>query len=275
MARVIWEVDFYSRPVLDDQGKKLWELLLCDPQGTECFAQTCPPDQVNSQWLRDALAPWVRDNAITHLRSFRAPMLPMLTRACEGLQVTVLPSRRVVALAHWLNHRWQTVYSQMPGFQPLAAPPPVGVPMTPQPLPEALRGQKWAWANLFWEQICQGEAEWADFGELLPLQYIDLPKQTVIPGVVIYSSRAQALAAWMSGWELAQVQVEGQRVILETGIEERWLFAAQNFGAGDFQIAQTHAQGVHFLAIQTDPDADTLAGFWLMQSLALGYSQAV
>jgi hypothetical protein len=103
MARVIWEVDFYSRPVLDDQGKKLWELLLCDPQGTECFAQPCPPDQVNSQWLRDALAPWVRDNAITHLRSFRAPMLPMLTRACEGLQVTVLPSRRVVALAVMLR----------------------------------------------------------------------------------------------------------------------------------------------------------------------------
>lgn len=270
MARVIWEVDFYSRPVLDDQGKKLWELLLCNPQRNDCIAQSCPPDQVNSQWLRDALAPWVGQHNITHLRAFRTPMLPMLTRASEGLRVTVLPSRRVVALAHWLNHRWQTVYRQMPGFQPLAAPPPAGVAMTPQPLPEALRGQQWAWTSLPWGDICADGAAWADFGELLPLQYIDLPHETLIPGVMIYSPRAQALAAWMSGLELAGVQGEGERVILETGIEERWLFAPKNAGAEAFQSAQTQAQGVHFLSIQSRPEAEALDGFWLMQTLALG-----
>ncbi|APB34168.1 hypothetical protein GlitD10_1842 [Gloeomargarita lithophora Alchichica-D10] len=270
MARVIWEVDFYARPVVDDQGKKLWELLLCNPQAEDCIAQNCPPDQVNSQWLRDTLAPWVRDNGITHLRAFRTPMLPMLTRACEGLQVTVLPSRRVVALAHWLNQRWLTVYSQLPGFQPLAAPPPVEGSSPPQPLPEALRGQQWAWANLLWGQIRQEGADWADFGELLPWQYIDLANDTVIPGLIIYSPRAQALAAWMSGWELAGFEVEGERVILETGIGERWLFTPRNSQAVGFQTAQTQAQGVHFLAIQTDPHAENLQGFWLMQTLALG-----
>ncbi len=270
MTRVIWEVDFYARPVLDDQGKKLWELLLCNPQGEDCIARTCPPDQVNSQWLRDTLAPWVQDHRITHLRAFRPSMLPMLTRAGAGLAVTVLPSRRVVALAYWLNQRWRTVYSQMPGFQPLAAPPPVGVPMSPQPLPAALRGEQWAWSHLLWGEIRADGAAWADFGELLPFQYIDLPDTALIPGVRLYSSRSSALAAWMSGWELAALQVEGERVILETGVEERWLFARQNAEAPGFQAAQTQAQGVHFLAIQAHPQAATLDGFWLMQTLALG-----
>ncbi|MEN9217234.1 MAG: Tab2/Atab2 family RNA-binding protein, partial [Gloeomargarita sp. HHBFW_bins_162] len=197
------------------------------------------------------------------------PMLPMLNRACEGLRVTVLPSRRVVALAYWLGKRWRTVYSQMPGFQPLAAPPPPSVPVAPKPLPEALRGQQWAWSTLLWGEIRSEGSEWADFGELLPVQYIDLPDNTPIPGLIIYSPRAQALAAWMSGCELAGIQVEGEQVILETGIEERWLFSRKNSGATEFHTAQTQAQGVHFLAIPSSPQAETLAGFWLMQTLAL------
>ncbi|MFN7860657.1 MAG: Tab2/Atab2 family RNA-binding protein, partial [Pseudanabaena sp.] len=26
----IWELDFYSRPLLDANNKKIWELLICD-----------------------------------------------------------------------------------------------------------------------------------------------------------------------------------------------------------------------------------------------------
>ncbi|NES69560.1 MAG: DUF1092 family protein, partial [Okeania sp. SIO2D1] len=26
----IWELDFYSRPILDERQKKLWELLICE-----------------------------------------------------------------------------------------------------------------------------------------------------------------------------------------------------------------------------------------------------
>ncbi|WP_448379758.1 Tab2 family RNA-binding protein [Gloeomargarita sp.] len=269
MPRVIWEVDFYARPVVDDQGKKLWELLLCDPQGRNRWAQTCPPDQVNSQWLQAALAPWVQQQQITHLRAFRAPMLPMLNRACAGLQVTVLPSRRVVALAHWLRERWRTVYAQMPGFQPLAAPPPVELPTNPQPLPEPLRGQRWAWADLLWGHIRREGATWADFGELLPEPYVALPEEQVIPGVVIYSPRATALAAWLSGWELGALQVAGERLLLTTGIADQWVFAAKAPQAAAFQTAQAQAQGVHFLAVASQPEAERLAGFWLLQDLPL------
>jgi RNA-binding protein Tab2/Atab2 len=59
----IWEIDFYSRPILDEQQKKVWELLICespsnilqDPATFFRFAQNCPADKVNSTWLAAAL----------------------------------------------------------------------------------------------------------------------------------------------------------------------------------------------------------------------------
>ena len=30
MSNIVWELDFYSRPVLDEEGKKLWEVLICE-----------------------------------------------------------------------------------------------------------------------------------------------------------------------------------------------------------------------------------------------------
>jgi hypothetical protein len=29
---IVWELDFYSRPILDENKKKIWELLICDRQ---------------------------------------------------------------------------------------------------------------------------------------------------------------------------------------------------------------------------------------------------
>lgn len=39
----VWELDFCSRPILDERGKKVWELLICDPsrsfEYSEIFSQ--------------------------------------------------------------------------------------------------------------------------------------------------------------------------------------------------------------------------------------------
>ena len=53
-----WELDYYSRPILDGDGKKRWELLICstpevDSEGGaqgESFqwVETCPAGSVNS-----------------------------------------------------------------------------------------------------------------------------------------------------------------------------------------------------------------------------------
>ena len=39
-----WEVDYYSRPVVEPDGKKRWELLICSSQGLD-------PNQALFRWV--------------------------------------------------------------------------------------------------------------------------------------------------------------------------------------------------------------------------------
>lgn len=50
----VWELDFCSRPILDERGKKVWELIICDPQRTFEFAQYVPNNKINSTEVRMA-----------------------------------------------------------------------------------------------------------------------------------------------------------------------------------------------------------------------------
>lgn len=44
----VWEIDFCSRPLLDERGKKVWELLICDPERNFEFSQYFPNSKINS-----------------------------------------------------------------------------------------------------------------------------------------------------------------------------------------------------------------------------------
>jgi hypothetical protein len=48
----VWELDFCSRPILDERGKKVWELIICDPQRTFEYAQYVPNNKINSTEVR-------------------------------------------------------------------------------------------------------------------------------------------------------------------------------------------------------------------------------
>lgn len=50
-----WELDCYSRPVLGEDGRKLWELLITDSQSDFKFIKTIPSNVVNSRNLRKAV----------------------------------------------------------------------------------------------------------------------------------------------------------------------------------------------------------------------------
>lgn len=43
-----WELDFCSRPLLDERGKKIWELLICDSQRNFEYSQFFPNNKINS-----------------------------------------------------------------------------------------------------------------------------------------------------------------------------------------------------------------------------------
>lgn len=47
-----WELDFCSRPILDDRGKKVWELLICDADRSFEYAKYFPNNKINSNEVR-------------------------------------------------------------------------------------------------------------------------------------------------------------------------------------------------------------------------------
>ena len=284
----VWELDFYSRPILDENKKKVWEVLVCEsPRDTLRtsdslfrYAQYCPSTQVNSVWLQEAIksaiaqAPQPPDE----IRFFRRQMTNMITKACDDLGIASQISRRTVALNQWLQERLEVVYPEHPGYQPGTNPSVSYETTAPQPLPDALRGQKWAFATLEASTFADLQ-EWdISFGEAFPLHLLKLAPDTRIPGLVIFSPRALALAGWMSGLELAFLKADlnttNPRLLLETGESDRWILAnlavpQLQTEARNFEATKAQAQQVHFLAVQSDPDAESFAGFWLLQELNL------
>ena len=79
----------------------------------------------------------------------------------------------------------------------------------------------------------------------------------------------------MSGLELAFLSVEPTQVgalglLLHTGVSDAWILANLNTPtarqeAEAFEAMKQAADNVHFVGIQTGPEAQDFAGFWLLQ----------
>jgi hypothetical protein len=154
--------------------------------------------------------------------------------------------------------------------------------LAPSPLPDALIGQKWAFVNLeagAFTDIGEWDIAFGDHFPILGENSLvpEITPDTPIPGLIIFSPRAVALAAWMSGLELAFLKADGvppDRLLLETGATESWILANRlnketQVEAKNFQLTKQQAQNVHFIAVQTDPNSESFAGFWLLQELNL------
>lgn len=284
----IWEIDFYSRPILDENHKKVWEVLVCQspgdiltqPESLFRYAKYCPSTEVNSVWLRKALEEAI-DQAgkpPIKIRFFRRQMNNMISKACQDMGIPAQPSRRILVLNQWLRQRMAEVYPQAPGYQEGTNPSVRLDNPLPQRLPDALEGQQWAFVSLPAAEFAQ-MPEWEiGFGEAFPLELANVSRNTRIPGVVIFSPRALPIAGWMSGLELACLNFDsqqGHRLILETGASESWILAniknPQTLAeAQGYEKAKQNANGVHFIGIQSHPQADSFTGFWLLKDFALG-----
>ena len=284
-----WELDYYSRPILEADGKKRWELLICSTpevgagdDGTSHqfrWVQTCPATSVNSIWLKEALEQALcaaQDQGFApprRLRCWRASMRTMVQRAAEGLGMELVSSRRTYALVNWLQERERSVYPHEPGYMagPLAPPP---QPLRPiaVPLPEAARGESWAWASLPLEALA-GAWEWdLGFAGLVPLPS-GLEAEVPVPGIRLFSpSRALALAGWLAGLEPVRLEISGLQLVLEAGMEDRWLLtnldqAEAEAAARAFAAARTQAGGLQFMAVQANEADQRFEGFWLLRDL--------
>ncbi|MGF1460462.1 MAG: Tab2/Atab2 family RNA-binding protein [Leptolyngbyaceae cyanobacterium] len=284
----VWELDFYSRPVLDENNKKRWEVLIseglqtvdADPNNLFRFSKYVANTEVNSIELKKAIEEAIAQapSAPSRIRFFRFSMQNMIMRACDELGITAQPSRRTLALQQWMEYRRQEVYPNEPGYTDKPAPSVGAPPPAPNPLPDALIGQQWALVSLPAEDLVD-MPEWPiDFGEAFPLTVTGVAPDRMVPGLVIFSPRAQPMAAWLAGLEVSELRVEPgktPRLILETGNADSWVVAVLNTSetqqeAADFETAKQQANQVHFLAVQTSPDTEAFAGFWLLPGLQPG-----
>ncbi|MFM7269382.1 MAG: Tab2 family RNA-binding protein [Cyanobium sp.] len=287
-----WELDYYSRPILEADGRKRWELLICAPPapvpaGREAFGvgqpfrweRPCPASSVNSLWLREALEEALEDARALGLsrprrvRCWRASMRTMVQRAVEAVGLEMVASRRCYSLVEWLQERQATVYPLEEGFMvgPLA-PPASPIRPVPVPLPEAARGDRWAWATLPVEALSEA-AEWdLGFSGLLPAP-AGLDSSAPVPGIRLFSrSRALAIAGWLAGLEPVRLELDGNRLVLEAGLEDRWLLTdlpSEECLAAAQALAQSRDQsgGLQFIAVQSEANIPRLEGFWVLRDL--------
>ncbi|MCJ8282645.1 MAG: Tab2/Atab2 family RNA-binding protein [Rivularia sp. ALOHA_DT_140] len=281
----IWELDYYSRPILDDNKKKVWEVLICQApldinSKTDSlfrYAKYCSSTTVNSVWLQNAVQEAIdkAGEAPVKIRFFRRQMNNMITKACEDIGIPAQPSRRTLALNQWLEKRMDEVYPQEPGFQGGVNPSVRLDAPLPLRLPDALEGEQLQFVTLQGADFTD-MPEWnIDFGEAFPLDLAAISPETKIPGVLIFSNRALPMAAWISGLELAWLRFDTSkqpRLILETGATDSWILAniknpQMQVEANNFEQAKQQANGVHFIGIQSDPNSESFAGFWLLREI--------
>ncbi|MEI6616146.1 MAG: Tab2 family RNA-binding protein [Cyanobium sp. ELA507] len=286
-----WELDYYSRPILEADGRKRWELLICAspiPAGSGDGAaqlapfrwvRACPASSVNSIWLREAIEAALEEaEAQGHgrprrVRCWRGSMRTMVQRAVETLGLELVPSRRCYGLVEWLQERQSQVYPAEEGFMagPLA-PPPAPIRPVPLPLPEVARGDRWAWATLPVAALAEAPDWELGFAGLVPLP-ADLAPSTPVPGIRLFSrSRALAIAGWLAGLEPVRLEVDGNQLVLEAGLEDRWLLTdlpkeERTAAAGAFALAREQAGGLQFIAVQAEESNPRLEGFWLLRDL--------
>eukprot|EP00891_Asterochloris_glomerata_P003089 jgi/Astpho2/3089/e_gw1.00051.118.1_t len=282
----VWELDFSSRPILDERGKKKWELLICDAQRHFQYSGYFPNNKINSTQLKNALLeildqPGAEKPAFC--RFFRGQMQTIISRALSELDIKPLPSRRCFTLMGWLEQRLEQVYSQDPGYSSKAQTLFTLDLQPPATLPDNLRGEQWNFVQLplsALQQELQQVQSREIFGDLFDLEasgFSDLTAMAPIPGVAVYSKRAEALAAWTNGLELAALTADVDRacLILETGVNQRWRYGGYRRSpettgeAKEWENAKKNNRGLHFLAIQSDAEAEQCEGLWLLQDKEL------
>jgi RNA-binding protein Tab2/Atab2 len=281
-----WEMDCYSRPVLvPGTNKKLWEVLVTDSTQSFQYIRTLPSNQVNSKTLRSIMEQLMDVDDLLKpsiIRFFRASMLNMISIALTDLPAGVVgkPSRCTAALARWLQQRHEQVYPGMVGYNRAMAPTaataaPLFNVRTPVKLPDALRGEYYAFVGLPLAEFLPGGGVTPDnvgVGKLCLIS-TTAPADAFVPGIVVISQRAAALAAWLAGTEVVAVTADlrQRQLLMETDLDTQYLMARlddnQRAEAAIFAQGCDELDGLHFISVQASSDDETPAGFWLLQPI--------
>ena len=282
-----WELDFYSRPIIESNGKKRWELIICSTRSYKTedifhWNKKCPANEVNSVWLTKALNEaiseaktkgWAKPSIV---RFWRSSMKSIIKKSLEAINIEPLVSRRTFDLFDRIEFLEKEIYPKEKGYVRGVLAPTFSSTMesSPQPLPEAVRGDALTISEISISELKSAENWPMEFGDIFPIKQ-DLDDEGLVPGLRLFSKdRSLALSAWFSCLEPIKLTISKNQLILEASEDDKWLVT--DLPEKDAKILSTkflenkkNSLGYQFISIQSTPYIEKFAGFWILRDIEL------
>ena len=282
-----WELDFYSRPIVEKNGKKRWELIITSSKNFKTkesfnWNKICPANEVNSIWLTKSLNEALNDAERkgwakpSKIRFWRSSMKSIIKKSVESLEIEALVSRRTYELFDRIYFLEREVYPLEEGYVigVLAPSFTAGISNNPKPLPEAVRGDALAISEISIKELKSAQNWPIEFGDIFPIKK-SLEDKNLVPGLRLFSkNRSLALAAWFSSLEPVKLRIEKNQLILEASEDDKWLVTdlpekdAKELYC-KFNQAKIESFGYQFISIQSTPFVEEFAGFWILRDIEL------
>jgi len=194
-----WELDFYSRPIIESNGKKRWELIICSTRSFKTeniflWNKKCPANEVNSVWLTKALNEAINDAKKegwakpSIVRFWRSSMKSIIKRSLEATNIEALVSRRTYDLFDRIEFLEKEIYPEEKGYVRGILAPTFTSKMetSPAPLPEAVRGDALTISEISIGELKSAENWPMEFGDIFPI-HKDLDDNKLVPGLRLFS----------------------------------------------------------------------------------------
>ncbi len=282
-----WELDFYSRPIIESNGKKRWELIICSTRSYETedifhWNKKCPANEVNSIWLTKALNEAINDAKKegwakpSKVRFWRSSMKSIIKKSLEAASIESLVSRRTYNLFDRIEFLEKEIYPKEKGYVRGVLAPTFNskIENSPQPLPEAVRGDALTISEISIGELKSAQNWPIEFGDIFPIQQ-PLDNNQLIPGLRLFSKdRSLALSAWFSCLEPIKLIILKNQLILEGSENDKWLVTdlpekdAENLSK-KFLENKNNSFGYQFISIQSTPYIEKFAGFWILRDIEL------
>jgi len=282
-----WELDFYSRPIIEENGKKRWEVIISSTKTYRTkdifhWNKKCPANTVNAIWLTKALNEavndakkkgWVKPSKI---RFWRSSMKSIIKKSVEAIGVEALVSRRTYNLLERIEFFEKEIYPKEKGYVRgvLAPSYKSNIENSPKPLPEAVRGDALTVSEISIGELKSAQDWPIDFGDIFPINN-SLDENKLVPGLRLFSKdRSLALAAWFSSLEPVKLLFEKNQLILVASEDDKWLVTdLPEKEAGElndkFLKNKKDSFGYQFISIQSTPYIEKFAGFWILRDIEL------
>ena len=282
-----WELDFYSRPIIESNGKKRWELIICSTRSYKTediflWNKKCPANEVNSLWLTKALNEalndakkegWAKPSIV---RFWRSSMKSIIKKSLEVIKIEALVSRRTYNLFDRIGFLEKEIYPKEKGYvRGVLAPAFTStIESSPKPLPEAVRGDALTISEIFVGELKLAQNWPIEFGDIFPIQQL-LDDNELVPGLRLFSKdRSLALSAWFSCLEPIKLTISKNQLILEASEDDKWLVTDlpekdANILSTKFLENKKNSFGYQFISIQSTPYIEKFAGFWILRDIEL------